>query len=62
MNHLQEKALRLAYKDKLTDFETMLEKDNAVTLSVEKLQLLMTEVFKTQHSLNPTFMKEVFVS
>ena len=24
-------------------------------------QLLMTEIFKTQHSLNPTFMKEIFI-
>ena len=62
INHLHEKALRIAYKDELSDFETMLEKDNAVTIHVRNLQLLMTEIFKTQHSLNPTFMKEIFVS
>ena len=31
ISHLHEKALRIAYKDGLSDFETMLEKDNAVT-------------------------------
>ena len=62
INHLHEKALPIAYKDELSDFETMLEKDNAVTIHVKNLQLLMSEVFKTQHNLNPTFMKEVFVS
>ena len=49
-------------KIELSDFETMLGKDNAVTIHVRNLQLLMTEIFKTQHSLNPTFMKEIFVS
>ena len=29
---------------------------------VSNIQLLMIEKFKTQHSLNPTFMKEIFVS
>ena len=29
INHLHEKALRIAYKDELSDFETILETDNA---------------------------------
>ena len=61
INHFHEKALRIAYKDELSDFETMLEKDHTLTIHVKNLQVLMTEVFKTQHSLNPTFMKEIFV-
>ena len=39
----------------------MLEKDNAVTIHVENFQLLMTEIFKKQNGLNPTFMKEIFI-
>ena len=35
INHLHEKALRIAYKDELSDFETMLENDNAVTIHVK---------------------------
>ena len=62
INHLHEKALRFACKDEISDFNVLLEKDNAVTLHVRNLQLLITEIFKTQHSLNPTFMKEIFVS
>ena len=54
------KSLRIAYKDELSDFETMQEKDHAVTIYVMNLQVLMTGVFKTEHSLNPTFMKEIF--
>ena len=62
INYLHEKALRVAYKDKESDFETLLEKGNAVTIHDKNLQPLMTEIFKTQHSLSPTFMKEIFVS
>ena len=62
INHLHEKALRIAYKDEISDFKALLEEDNAVTIHVRNLQLLMTEIFKTQHSLNPIFMKELFVS
>ena len=61
INHLHEKALRIAYKDDVSDFKALLEIDNAVTIHVRNIQLLMTEIFKTQHSLNPTFMKEIFI-
>ena len=40
----------------------MLEIDNAVMIQVKNLQLLVTEIFNTQHSLNPAFMKEIIVS
>ena len=59
-NHLHDKALRIAYKDEISDFKALPEKDNAVTIHVRNIQLLMTEIFKIQHSLNPTFMKEIF--
>ena len=62
INHLHEEALRIAYKDELSDFETILETDNAVMIHVKNLQLLMTEIFKTQHCLNPAFVKEILVS
>ena len=61
INHLHEKALRIAYKDEFSDFKALLEKDNTVTIHVRNIQLLMTEIFKTQHSLNPIFMKEIFI-
>ena len=40
----------------------MLEKNNAVVIHEKNLQLLMTEIFKNQHSLSPAFMTEIFVS
>ena len=62
INHLHEKTLLIAYKYELSDFETMLQKNHAVTIHAKSLQVLMTEVFKTQHSLNPISVKEIYVS
>ncbi len=61
INHIHERALRITYKDMRTDFDTMLLRDNSVPLHIRNLQLLMTEVFKTKLSLNPSFMKDIFV-
>ena len=54
INHLHEKALRIAYKGKISDFKVLPEKDNAVTIHVRNIQLLMTEILRhniasTQH-------------
>ena len=54
-------ALRIAYKDMTSDYDTMLLRDNAVPIHIRNLQLLMTEVYKTKWELNPSFMKEIFV-
>ena len=62
INHLHEMALRIAYKDDNSDFTTLLEKDNAVKIHTKNLQLLMTEIYKTHNSLNPTFMEDIFIA
>ena len=61
VNRIHERALRITYKDMKSDFDTMLLRDNAVTIHIRNLQLLMTEIYKTKWELNPTFMKEIFV-
>ena len=40
INHIHEKALRFAYKDYQTDFESLLEQRNLVSIHVKNLQLL----------------------
>ena len=57
VNRIHERALRITYKDMRSDFDTMLLRDNAVTIHIRNLQLLMTEIYKTKWELNPTFMK-----
>ena len=49
-------------KDDNSDFTTLLEKDNAVKIHIKNLQLLMTEIYETHNSLNPTFMEDIFIA
>ena len=60
INHIHERALRFAYKDYQTDFESLLEQRNLVSIHVKNLQLLMTEIYKTKSGLSPPFMKDIF--
>ena len=41
-------------------FEDLLGYDNSVSVHQKNLQVLMIEMFKTKHGLNPLFMKEIF--
>ena len=60
INHVHERALRIAYKDHGNDFGYLLEQSNSVPIHIRNLQLLMTEIFKTKSHLNPPFMKDIF--
>ena len=42
-------------------FESLLERNNSVSLHHRNLQLLLVEIFKTKENLNPSFMKDIFV-
>ena len=60
INKIHERALRIAYKDYVSSFDTLLERDKSVTIHKKNLQILMTEIFKTQNNMNPPFMNEIF--
>ena len=62
INHLHEKALRMAYGDNNSAFTTLLEKDNAVKNHAKNLQLLMIEIYKTHNKLNPIFTEDIFIA
>ena len=60
INKIQERALRITYKDDESTYSELLEKDCAVTIHTKNRQLLMTEMYKTRNDLNPSFMQEIF--
>ena len=60
INKIQERALRITYKDTESTFSQLLQKDSAVTIHTKNLQILMTEMYKTRNGLNPSFMQEIF--
>ena len=61
INHIHERALRIAHKDYENDFGFLLEQSNSVPIHVRNLQLLMTEIYKTKGGLIPPFMKQIFM-
>ena len=60
IDHIHERALRFAYKDYQTDFESLLEQRSLVSIHVKNLQLLTTKTYKAQSGLSPPFMKDIF--
>ena len=60
INHIHERALRFAYNDYHTDFGSLQEQRNLVSIHVKNLQLLITEIYKTRSGLSPPFMKDIF--
>ena len=60
INNLLERALRIVYQDKKSDFETLLKNDKSVTIHVRNLHYLVTEVYKVKNNISPEIMKENF--
>ena len=61
INHIHERALRIAYQDFTSSFAELLINDNSVSIHQRNLQLLVTEIYRTKMNINPSFMKEIFV-
>ena len=55
INVLHERALRIAYNDYTSSFETLLENDFSVTIHQKNLRCLATEMFKIKNKLAPPF-------
>ena len=60
INKIQERALRLVYKDNKLTIDDLLKLDNSVTIHQRNLQILATEIFKVKNSLAPKIATEVF--
>ena len=54
INHIHKKALSMAYKDNVSDFDTLSTKDNSVSVHKRNPQLLMTEICKTKSHITPS--------
>ena len=58
INRLQERALRILYKDDDSTFSQLLEKDHSITLHTKNLQLLATEMYKMKNHILPCLLSE----
>ena len=60
INRINERALRIVYKDYNLSFDSLLEKSGSVKIHHRNLQTLPTEIYKVMHDLSPTLMNEIF--
>ena len=60
INRLHERCLRIMYSDKQSLFETLLEKDDSVSVHNQNLQILATEMYKIKNDLSPLIFTELF--
>ena len=60
INRLHERCLRIAFSDKQSSFETLLEKDSSVSIHNRNLQILATEMYKIKNNLFPPIIADLF--
>ena len=60
INNLHERALYIVYKDKKSDFETLLKNDKSVAIHARNLHYLVIEVYKVKNNISKEIMREVF--
>ena len=53
INKLQERSLRILYKDDESTFEELLVKDNSITVHDQNIKLLALEMFKVKNDIQP---------
>ena len=58
MDVLHERALRLAYKDYLSSFHELLEKDKSVTTHKRNFRASVIDINKIHQKISPSFVKE----
>ena len=58
INKLQERALRILYKDAVSSFEELLGKDNSVTIHERNIKLLAKEIYKVENDILPNALAE----
>ena len=52
MNRIQERALRIVYKNYVSTFAQLLKKDSSLSIHIRNLKVLATEMFKARNNLS----------
>ena len=60
INHIQESALRIVYKDFNLLFQVLLIEDNSLSIHSRNQQKRVNEIFKVKNGLSPELMNDVF--
>ena len=60
INRIHERALRITYNDKSSNFQELLDKDNSVTIHHRNIRTLAIETYKFLQGLSPPLFNEIF--
>ena len=60
INSIHERALRLVYNDYCSSFQTLLVKDNSVSIHIRNIQALALELFKVSKGISTEIMGLIF--
>ena len=60
VNRLHERPLRILYKDDISSFSELLQKNNSVTVHTRNIHLATEMYFKARNNISPNFLREIF--
>ena len=60
INHLHERALKIAYNDNVSSFEDLSKRDQSVSIYQRNILLLGIELYKTKNNIANHIMNELF--
>ena len=60
INRMQERTLRIVYRDYKSSFNERLQKDKSITIHQKNLQYLAIEIRKVKMGISPKIMNEIF--
>ena len=60
MNRIQGCALRIVYKDYVSTFAQLFEKDSSVSTHIRNLQIFVTGIFKARNNLSLPIVQNIF--
>ena len=52
ISNIHKRALRIAYQEKKSNLQDLLQKDNPASIHMKNLQYLATEIYKVKNSLS----------
>ena len=53
LNRIHDQALRRAYNDYVSGFDSLLKKYHSITIHQRNIQAMSLKIYKTKHDLNP---------
>ena len=59
INRLQERSLRISFKDDISSFSELLQKNHSVTVHTRNIHFLATEMYKVKNNISPNFIREL---